>query len=273
MAIVVLKLPEVKPEQDQRPPHCPYCQAETFQRWGGGQKRVRDVHCRVVWVYRYRCCQCRRTFRQYPQGCSRADQTERLKALVVICWTLGLSHRSVSRLLSGLQVGLSPMSSWRDAQEQAHTIQTQNRWRKVRVLGVDGALVRGWGGQRPVLVGVDLGGGEVLEVGQVEEHDPQAVRRWLQSLVQRWGVSVIVTDDLQVYRYVTQQLQVGHQVCQFHVRRWIGKTLKGLQETVPKEWQWVLGEVHELIEFLPPEGDKRLYALWKQLGVRRRGPG
>jgi transposase IS66 family protein len=86
-------------------------------------------------------------------------------------------------------------------------------------------------------------------------------------------VSVIVTDDLHVYCYVTEQLQVGHPVCQFHARRWIGKTLKGLQETVPKDWPWVLGEVQELIEFLPPEGDKRLYALWKQLSVRRAGRG
>ena len=85
----------------------------------------------------------------------------------MICWTLGLSHRNVSRILSGLQVALSHMSVWRDAQEQAERIRQHNRWRKVRALG----------------------------------------------------------------------------------------------------------EVQELIEFLPPQGDKRLYALWKQLAVGRAGRG
>jgi len=273
MAIVVLKLPAVKRSEEVRPAKCPYCDGQTFQRWGKVRKPVCDVHCRAVWVYRYRCCRCRRTFRHYPAGSSRADQTERLKRLVVIGWTLGLSYRRVCYLLSGLQVSLSAMSVWRDAQEQAQHLQRQNCWRRVRVLGVDGAWVRGWGAQQPVLVAVDLGQGEVVALGRVNEHDPQAVQRWLHSLVQRLGVSVIVTDDLAVYAKISETLQLGHQVCQFHVRRWVGRALKGLQQTVPKEWQWVLGEVHELIEYLPPEGDKRLYALWKQVAVRRRGSG
>lgn len=273
MAIVVLRLPDVKPEQNERPQHCPYCEGTTFQRWGGGAKPVRDVHCSSVWVYRYRCCACRRTFRHYPAGSSRADQTERLKCLAVICWTLGLSYRNVSRILSGLKVRLSPMSVWRDAQAQAQALQRYPPWRQVRVLGVDGTLVRGWGGMRPVLVAVDVGTGEVVALGRVDEHDPQAVASWLHRLVQRLGVSVIVTDDLYLYRTVSEQLQLGHQVCQFHARRWIGQTLRRLRETVPKEWQWVLEEVQELIEFLPPEGNHRLYALWKQLSVRRAGRG
>lgn len=273
MAIVVLKLPDVKRVQAERPKRCPYCAGETFQRWGQVRKPVRDVHCRSVRVYRYRCCHCQRTFRHYPQGSSPADQTERLKSFAVVCWSLGLSHRGVSRILSGLNLWLSHMSVWRDAQEQAQAIQKQNRWRKVRVLGVDGALVTGWGDKRPVLVAVDLGAGDVIELGSVNEYDPHAVLRWLKSLVQRLGVSVIVSDDLSVYRYASEQLQLGHQVCQFHARRWVGKTLKALQQTVPKDWQWVIEEVQELIEFLPPQGDKRLYALWKQLGVRRAGRG
>jgi hypothetical protein len=55
-------------------------------------------------------------------------------------------------------------------------------------------------------------------------------------LVQRHGITVIVTDDLSSYKIVAEKLQLGHQVCQFHVRRWVGKTLSGLQETIPKEW-------------------------------------
>jgi hypothetical protein len=42
----------------------------------------------------------------------------------------------------------------------------------------------------------------------VDEHDPQAVRKWLEPLVQRLGVSVIVTDDLLSYHLVAEQLDI-----------------------------------------------------------------
>jgi transposase-like protein len=269
MTILVLKLPDVKRNREERPKECPYCAGETFQRWGQVRKPVRDTCCRNIRVYRYRCCRCKRTFRHYPEGATGADQTERLRLFAVICWTLGLSNRGVSTILGGLRIALCPMTVWRDAQEQGEKLGKRNKWKPVRVLGLDGAFVLGWGEKRPVLVAVDLGEGQPVAVGYVDEHDPQAVQRWLEPLVQRLGVSVIVTDDLFVYKLIAQRLNLAHQVCQFHVRRWVGKALKELQNTLPKEWLWVLEEIQELIAELPPDGSKRLYTLWKQVAVRR----
>ena len=42
MSIVVLVLPDVKGESESRASHCPHCQGEVLQRWGGSLKRVRD---------------------------------------------------------------------------------------------------------------------------------------------------------------------------------------------------------------------------------------
>jgi len=183
MSILVLKLPSVKRSTEERPRECPYCKGETFQRWGPVRKPVRDTRCQKVRVYRYRCCRCRRTFRHYPLGTSRADQTERLRLFAVICWTLGLSYRRVSTILSGLGILICQMTVWRDAQEQGEKLRRQNQWKPVRVLGLDGAYVLGWGEKRPVLVAVDLGEGQPVAVGCVDEHDPQAVQRWLEPLV------------------------------------------------------------------------------------------
>jgi hypothetical protein len=163
------------------------------------------------------------------------------------------------------------MSVWRDVQAEAVKRQQGNQKKKVRVLGLDGASVLGWGEKQPVLVGVDLGDGQVVALGYVDEHDPHAVQRWLEGLVKNLGVSVIVTDDLLTYHRIAEKLNLGHQVCQFHVRRWVGQTLKELRKTVPQDWHWILDEIEELIDILPPQGDKRLYALWKQLAVRRSG--
>jgi transposase-like protein len=192
----------------------------------------------------------------------------------VLGWRLGLSYRGVSLFLSGINTRLCPMTVWRDAQGEEQELRKHNQWKPVRVLGLDGAYVLGWGEKRPVLVAVDLGDGQPVAVGYVDEHDPRAIQRWLEPLVQRLGVSVIVTDDLVMYKVVAHKLNLEHQICQFHVRRWVGRALKELENKLPKEWLWVLGEIQELITELPPEGDRRLYALWKQVkapGGRRTG--
>lgn len=269
MSIVVLKLPDVKQRTAVRPRECPYCEGQTFQRWGQVNKPVKDVRVRNVKIYRYRCCHCQRTFRHYPVGNTRADQTERLRLFAIVLWTLGLSHRASSLILSGLQVMVSFMTIWRDVQSEAQKLKKRKQWKPVRVLGLDGAYVLGWGEKQPVLVAVDLGTGEPIALGYVNEYDPQAIRRWLEPLVQQHGITVIVTDDLFSYKVVAEKLQLGHQVCQFHVRRWVAKTLKDLQESIPKEWLWVLEEIRELLECLPPDGRQQLYALWKQLPGRR----
>ncbi len=113
----------------------------------------------------------------------------------------------------------------------------RERYRKpVRGLGVDGAYVRGWGKTQPVLVAVDMGTGEPVTVGYVDEKDPQAVKRFLEPLMQRLGVSVIVTDDLSSYKQAAEALQLEHQICQFHVRRWVGQAVHELKTSLPPEW-------------------------------------
>ena len=165
------------------------------------------------------------------------------------------------------------MTAWRDVQEQSDQLTQSRKWQPVRVLGLDGVYVRGWDELRPVLVAIDLENGQPVMIGKMDEHDPQAVRKWLELLVQRLGVSVIVTDDLMSYHVVAEYLDLEHQVCQFHVRRWVGRTLHQLPESLPEEWLWVIQEVKQLIDELPVEGGRRLFELWKQVAVKRTSKG
>ena len=179
-----------------------------------------------------------------------------------------MSLRGVTIALSCFDVTLSHMTVWHDLQEQATLLEKRYRWQQVRVLGVDGMYPLAKGRKRSVLIAVDLGNGQPVAIGRVDESNPQAVRRWLEPLVKRLGVSVIVTDDLASYRVVAEKLEVEHQVCQFHVRRWVGRTLYELRETVPKEWLWIIDEIKDLLGELPPEGSRRLFELWKQTSGR-----
>jgi transposase-like protein len=242
-----------------------------MQRWGGQEKRLRDPQIKKVVVYRYRCCRCRHTFREYPVGVDQAQQSQRLRKLAAVCWALGLSYRGVEGVFGAFGVGIDHMTAWRDVGEGAAQLRKQRLAKPVRVIGLDGAYVRGMGGVQPVLVAVDLGEGQPVAVGYVDEYNPRAVRRFLEPLVQQLGVSVIVTDDLVHYKTVADKLGLEHQICQFHVRRWVGRTLKELSKTVPPEWLWVLDETKQLIAELPPEGSRRLFELWKQIPLGRSG--
>jgi hypothetical protein len=53
-------------------------------------------------VYRYRFCQCRRTFRHYPEGITHARQNQRLIQLAALCLVLGFSLRGTSGILKRL---------------------------------------------------------------------------------------------------------------------------------------------------------------------------
>jgi transposase-like protein len=194
-----------------------------------------------------------------------------MRKLAALFWVMGLSLRGVATALAAFGIRLSHMSVWRDLQEQADLLAQRRRWQRVRVLGLDGAYPLLVGEKSPVLIAVDLGTGQPVAVGQVDEANPQAVKRFLAPLVKRLGVSVLVSDDLASYRQVAEQLELEQQVCQFHVRRWVGQALRELQKNVPEDWQWVLAEIWDLLTRLPPEGSKRLFALWKQIPERRTG--
>jgi transposase-like protein len=261
MAIVILQLPEVNNIEENRPQKCPYCTGDTFQRWGGRVRKVKDPQIKEVVVYRYRCCRCKRTFRHNPKGVSRAQQSERMKKLAAISWSRGLSHRGVSLILTAFGLTLSHMSSWRDVQAAGEIIQRQMQWRPARIVGVDGAWLNGKG----IMVAVDLGNGQLISIAQIDEKDAPALREWLFELKQKHGITAIVTDDLSTYRPMTEDLGLDHQICQFHVRRWVGRARHQLAQKLPEEWLWVLEEIKHIMEDMPPDSAKRLLQLYQKL--------
>ena len=265
---IVLQLPQVERKKLTRPSQCPYCKGEIFQRWGTVSRQIKDIKVRTVKVPRYRCTNCQKTFRAYPTGVSHAQQSERLKKLCVIMWSLGLSHRSVVLILSVFGVYLSHMSGWRSVQREGKDIQQKLKWKSARVVGVDGAWLHGKG----IMVAVDLGNGELLALAEIDEKEKDAVTVWLKTLKQKHKIGAIVTDDLASYKEIADELELGHQICQFHVRRWVGKALKTLEKELPPEWLHVIPKVQELINDLPVNGSKVLYELWKEMPGRTTRP-
>jgi hypothetical protein len=108
---IQVRIPKVKPEVYPSMDRCPYagCGGQEFTAHGNGaeSKPVRDLNYRAVDSFRYTCLRCGRTFRVYPEGISRADQSDALQGMSVLLYVLGLSYGAVSDFLGALGQGIS----------------------------------------------------------------------------------------------------------------------------------------------------------------------
>ena len=268
MTIVTLHLPDVKVTAEGRPEQCPYCGSQVLQRWGSSERAVKDIHVDQAIIYRYRCTGCKRTFRHYPEGVTSARQSLRLVLFAAICWVYGTSLRKTSAILSAFPVALSHTSIWRDGQALSASLK-RSQPQRVRVLGVDGFYPKIGGHEQAIIVAVDLGSGQPLALGAINEKDWRAVVAWLEPLVEAWGVEVIVSDDLKELDMATRRLGVAHQVCHFHLLRWLWRALADLRKQVDLEWQATIDEIWQIARYRPPEARTRLFELWQNIPVRR----
>ncbi len=97
-------LPVVDPEQFEEPKHCrdPKCSGKRFLPWQEVKKNVRDSEYEVVTARRYKCLQCGRTFRVYPQGVQSGQISQRVKGIGALLYLLGLSYGAAALMLEAL---------------------------------------------------------------------------------------------------------------------------------------------------------------------------
>jgi transposase-like protein len=96
-----LILPQVKPTEFKKYLVCPHedCQGRHFEHHQEVDKALKDTAYGKVSAHRYRCLRCKRTFRVYPQGVTRAQTSQRVKGLGVMLYLLGLSYGATSLAL------------------------------------------------------------------------------------------------------------------------------------------------------------------------------
>lgn len=272
MPTIHLTLPSVQSVPSSRPRHCRHCGHWRLHRHGRCSKPIRDRELQTVSIDRYRCAACRRTFRHYPGGVTRADHSQRLVALGALLWAAGLSLRWSERILALFGLVSSDTSIWRSVSALGTALASRPIGR-AQVLGVDGVALRLAGHTVGVVVAVDDATGELLALQLLDERDPQAVVAWLAPLVAASGATVLVTDDLRGYGTVAAERGLTRQVCVFHLKRWVRRALDELEqeltETGERRWQAVIDAARAVVEELAPDGGARLHELWLTMrGVR-----
>ena len=117
---ISVRLPRVEPNKYEKPTRCPYsgCEGQHCGPHGvkGEQKVLRDLRHEEVQSFRWRCLRCKRTFRVYPLGVSQAQQTDRLKAITVLLYLLGLSYGAVSDFMVAMGCAVSKTTVYNNVQ-------------------------------------------------------------------------------------------------------------------------------------------------------------
>lgn len=221
-----LILPRVNPAKITPPDACPYkgCQGRHLGVWQEVDKVLRDtVHAKVK-VQRYQCLRCKRTFRVYPQGVSRAQTSQRVYGLAIMLYLLGLSYGAVSLALEALGVYLCKSRVYEVVQAAAERVPGLKREQvfegiQTPALGGDLTSVKCNGHWLTLAVTVDDTTGMVLTLDEVPGEDAESLQDWLEPIAVAVGARLLVTDDADGFKMVADELALEHQVCKGHVKR------------------------------------------------------
>jgi transposase-like protein len=236
-----LLLPRVEVDLYEEPKRCPYsgCGGQRFHLRQEVRKPIRDTVLHEVVARRYDCLRCGRTFRVYPVGVNEGQTSARLKGLAVMFYILGLSYGAVALVLVALGHPLSKTAVYYAVQAAGERVAGLRR-EDVRLslvqgviaaLGVDLTTVKCKGKGVSVGVSVDAAAGTVLSVDILDNAEAATLSAWVHEIAQVVGAEVLVSDDADGFKTVSDENGLEHQVCKSHVLR---NTEAWVEEMRPK---------------------------------------
>jgi DNA-directed RNA polymerase subunit RPC12/RpoP len=191
MPVILLSLTKARKQQYRRPEACPHCGSQLLQRWGRVTKTVKDHDDSVAHVYRYRCDECHRTFRNYPEGLDRSYYTQGIRKLAALICMLGLTYREVTRVFEDRGYKLSRTTVWREGQQMVSQINGEKFKTSIQPFIVDQTYIHNISTKFGVVLAIDFGDGIYTILGTLNESDPIHVTSWLKPLIGDINLKVI----------------------------------------------------------------------------------
>lgn len=198
---------------------CPHCHRSGGNKHSAGRYRaISDMQVRAVIQQRLRCPFCGTTWTVRGDGVSSGRQrSDRMMAIGVFLYMLGLSYRSVETFFRALGWKHSKSSVERDvatAGQKARGLHEKAPAMRVRVLGVDGTGAKMAGRNAGMLFFVDIERQQLLYVEPVKESETARMRRHVQKVIALVGAEELRTDELSVYDRIAGQLP--RRICLAH---------------------------------------------------------
>jgi transposase-like protein len=221
-----LLLPEVKPTEFEKPRNCPTqgCRGMRYHPRQEVEKKVVDTKYREVSAWRYECSKCGCTFRVYPKGVGKKQMSHRVNGIAVMLYVLGLSYGAVAIVMEALGIGLGKTSVYRVVQAAAEKVPGMKQHKildgyRTKAVGADITSVRCNGNWIPLGISVDATNGMTLSIDLLPGEDWGQLKAWLEPILDTVDAEVLVTDDADGFKKVSDETGRAQQVCKSHVVR------------------------------------------------------
>jgi hypothetical protein len=287
-----LLLPDVEPTKFEKPKECvqPGCRGMKFYPRQAVKKKIVDSKYQEVTAWRYECAQCGCTFRVYAQGVSKKQISNRVNGMAIMLYILGLSYGAVEIVLASLGVAIGKTSVFRAVQLAAEKVPGLKREKlldgyKTKAVGADVTSVRCNGKWVQIGVTVDAINGMVLSIDQLPGEDAEQLKAWLEPILDAVDADVLVTDDADGFKKVSDGTGRAHQVCKSHVGRNTDDLVEELSslirtgqdhslETIGVSAEQALADLallKELIHTRLPEDQPKLEQMYLRYAKARKG--
>ena len=188
------------------------------------RKKIVDTQYAEVLAWRYQCTKCGCTFRVYPEGVNHQQISMRVLGMAVMLYILGLSYGAVELVLGSFGVGIGKTSVYRAVQFAAEKVPGMRQKNlltgyKTKAVGADVTSVRCGGKWMQIGISVDAVNGMVLSIDKLPGEDAEQLKAWLEPIMDAVDADVLVTDDADGFKKVSDETGRSHQVCKSHVGR------------------------------------------------------
>jgi len=221
-----LLLPEVELTKYEKPKKCANqnCRGKRFYARQAVTKKIVDAQHREVTAWRYECSKCGCTFRVYPQGVSHKQISKRVNGMAIMLYVLGLSYGAVEIVLNSLGIGIGKTSVYRAVQAAAEKVPGMKQKKllegyRTKAVGADVTSVRCNGKWIPLGISVDATNGITLSIDLLPGEDADELKAWLEPILDAVDADILVSDDADGFKKVSDETGRAHQVCKSHVGR------------------------------------------------------
>jgi len=290
-----LILPKVEPSEFKKPKRClrKGCPGMRFVPRQEVRKKIIDAQHAEVRAWRYECIQCGHVFRVYPKGVSHKQISKRVNGMAVMLYLLGLSYGAVEIVLSSLGMGIGKSSVYRAVQAVARQVPGMKQEKLVdgyqtKAVGADVTSVRCNGVWVTVGIAVDATNGMVLSIDELPGEDAEQLKAWLEPILKAVDADVVVSDDADAFKKVSDETGRAQQVCKSHVGRNTDALVAELTAMVEAGGDHSLDAIHvtpqqalddltslkEMIHSRRPEDQSRLEQIYlRYANARKPGQG
>jgi hypothetical protein len=259
---------------------CPHCHTPSGRIHQKRQLAISDTRMGSVTKVRMRCRHCGLTWTCQPHGLKpHFQRSQRVRALNVLFYALGLSYAATAQVMTALGAPESDTSVYRDLLTSMSSVKALHRRgrRKVRLAGIDATYQRlaqpqNAGHQSTIFV-VDFSDGHLLGVELLDEDDAQAVAALIKDLEAKYDIELWVSDEHTSYEQAIAPER--HWLCTTHFLKNKLRRIKGLKGEVRSErMRQDLEALEELLKQPPADGQDRVKQIYqRQRRVKRPAKG